>query len=247
MPKLNQIVAIANGKKSRLEKERDSIYKKLQKKELVAGIARTYQPDAEDGEPQPDERKNIQYSVPQAADQFASVMTDLMDVIATQDWNNCEARADVVVDGSTLLKDVPVTNLMFLEKQLVDIHTFVNHMPTLDPAEDWNWSEEAECYRSDASKTVKTKKVRKNHVLAEATKEHKAQVEVFTEDERVGEWTTHKFSGAVPASQKTAMLDRVRKLQDAVKCAREEANSKDAELIKIGADVFGYILAPMKK
>ena len=145
------------------------------------------------------------------------------------------------LNESALLKDVPVTHLLFLEKQLVDIHTFVEKLPTLDPAEAWQYNPEVDCFASDPYQTAKTKKVLKNHVKAEATKEHPAQVETYTEDVVVGYWTTVKFSGALPAREKNAILQRVRKLQEAVKSAREEANSVTVEPKKTGAEVFKYI------
>ena len=64
---------------------------------------------------------------------------------------------------------------------------------------------------------------------------------MYMEDVTVGVWTTVKYSGAIPAAEKNAMLERVRKLQVAVKEAREEANSIEVEKKKIGDNVLGYI------
>ena len=50
----------------------------------------------------------------------ATALTQLFDVTATKDWANCEARADITVDGRALLRDVPVSYLLFLEKQLTE-------------------------------------------------------------------------------------------------------------------------------
>ena len=36
------------------------------------------------------------------------------------------AKADLVVDGVTLAKDLPVTYLLFLEKQLTELKAFVS-------------------------------------------------------------------------------------------------------------------------
>ena len=96
-------------------------------------------------------------------------------------------------------------------------------------------------FASESYQTTKTKKVMKNHVKAEATKEHPAQVETYTEDVIVGYWTTVKFSSAIPAKEKNEMLERVRKLQEAVKCAREEANGMEVESRKIGAAVLNHV------
>ena len=92
-------------------------------------------------------------------------------------------------------------------------------------------------------RTNRTKKVPRNHVKAEATEKHPAQVEVYYEDIPVGYWTTVKFSGALPAKRVSTLLERVEKLQQAVKFAREEANNAEAVDKHVGDRVFGYLFA----
>ncbi len=241
MPKLNQIIAITAGKKAQAHKVITEAYQTLQKATLLEGVSRHYKPRDDEGEQLPPEKKFVQAKVYQSVDAVKEALTELFDVVATQDYANCQAKADVVVDGTTLAKGVPVTHLLFLEKQLVDIHTFVEKLPTLDPGERWEYSEDADCYAAEPHQTTKTKKVMKNHVKAEATKEHPAQVETYTEDVVVGYWTTVKFSGAAPAREKNEMLQRVRKVQEAVKAAREEANSLAVEVRKVGGPILQYI------
>jgi hypothetical protein len=241
MPKLNQIIAIAAGKKSQAQKTITNAYQGLQKAGLLEGLSRTYKPKDDEGEQLPPEKKMVQLKVKDAIRDVTAALTELFDVVATQDAANCQAKASVVVDNVVVLRDVPVTTLLFVEKQLVDLHTFVEKLPTLDPGEAWNYSPDVDHYASESYQTTKTKKVLKNHVKAEATKEHPAQVETYTEDVVVGYWTTVKFSGAVPAKERNEMLDRVRKLQEAVKCAREEANAMEVEVKKIGAAVLQHI------
>ena len=241
MGKLNQIIAVVNGKKTRCQKAITEIYKQLQKQALFEGIARTYQPTDEEGETQPPEHKNVQYKAQAAIEDAKVVLAELMDVAATQDWANCQAHADVVVDGNVVLSAVPVTHLLFLEKQLIDLHTFVGQLPTLDAAESWRWDENADCYATEPTISNRTKKVPRSHILYEATTEHPAQVEMYHEDVKVGEWRTVKFSGALPAQDRNEFLGRIRKLQEAVKFAREEANSIDVNDIKIGNKVFDFV------
>jgi hypothetical protein len=245
MPKLNQIIALAAGKKSQAHKAITDAHQTLQKGGLLEGISRTYKPKDDEGEQFPPEKKQVQVRVKDAVRGATAALTELFDLVATQDHANCLAKSDVAVDGTVLLRGVPVTTLLFLEKQLVDLHTFVEKLPTLDPAESWAFNAEADSYASEPYQTTKTKKVMKNHVKAEATKEHPAQVETYTEDVVVGYWTTVKFSGAVPAKQKNDMLERVRKLQEAVKVAREEANSAQVETRKIGGEVLGYLFGKL--
>jgi hypothetical protein len=241
MAKLNQIIALMPGKKALAHKTITDAYQVLQKSGMLEGISRVYKPRDDEGEQYPPEKKLVQLKAWDSIHQVGASLTELFDIVATQDYANCQARANVVVGGTTLLKDVPVTHLLFLEKQLVDLHTFVEKLPTLDPAEAWEYNADADCYSSEPYQTTKTKKVMKNHVKAEATKEHPAQVETYTEDVVVGYWTTIKFSGAQPARDKNDMLERVRKLQEAVKAAREEANSLVVEEHKTGKPVLDYV------
>jgi len=241
MAKLNQIIAISAGKKTQAHKTITEAYQQLQKTTLLEGISRTYKAKDDEGEQLPPERKLVQVKVRQAIRFVSTALVDLFDIVATQDHTNCSARANITVDGQIILRGVPVTTLLFLEKQLVDIHTFVEKLPTLDPGESWGYNAEVDHYASEPYQTSKTKKVMKNHVKAEATKEHPAQVETYTEDVIVGYWTTLKFSGAMPAREKNEMLERVRKLQEAVKAAREEANNVEAEERKIGAAVLQFV------
>lgn len=242
MTKLNQIIAVTAGKKSRTQKAITEVYHQLQKPALLDGITRTYRPKDEDGEKLPAERKHVQLKVKDAVGKVKQELAELFDVVATQDNANCLAKADVKVDGVVLLEKVPVTYLLFLEKQLVDLATFAEKLPTLDPAETWKYSAEADCFASESYDTTKTKKVLKNHVKSEATQHHPAQVETYSEDVVVGYWTTTKFSGAVNSKEKNDILERVRKLQEAVKCAREEANSTDVNSVKFGGKVLDFVL-----
>lgn len=243
MAKLNQIIALLNGKKTKTQKALTEIYHNLQKNTLFDGISRVYNPLDELGETQPPEKKLVQYKVSEALQTAQDVLTDLFDVTATQDYANCKAKADVKVDGKVVLKDVPVTYLLFLEKQLTDLHTFVGKLPTLDPADKWEFSAEADAYVSEKSVRNSTKKVMRNHEKAPATDKHPAQVEVYTEDVKVGEWHTIKFSGAIPAKRKNELQARVEALQEAVKVAREEANLTDVEPVKVGESVFKYLFS----
>jgi len=241
MARLNQIIAVEKGVKSRSFQELTEAHHALQKPTLLSGIARTYRPRDEEGETLPPESTKVQIKAEDIVRQTGDIMSRLFDVTATKDWANCLARADVVLDGQVLLSGVPITYLLFLEKQLVDIHTFIRKLPVLDAAETWAFDSSADCWATEPVQTLRTRKVPRNHVKAEATDKHPAQVEVYYEDVTVGYWRTVKFSGALPAQRINDMLQRVERLQEAVKFAREEANNVEATDQKIGDKVFGYL------
>lgn len=241
MPKLNQTIALSAGKKTRASATNTQIYHKLQKSDLLTGISRLYAPKFENGEELPPESKRVQFTVAEAVRTFRNSTEDLVDIIATVDASNCVAKAPIVVDGKTLAAEVPVPTLLAIEKNLTDQHTFISALPTLDPAYEWAWDDAAGCYRSAPTQTTKTKKVLRNHVKSPATDKFPAQVDVYTEDETIGHWTKTEFSGAIPTSEKNAMLARVNKLSEAVKVAREAANSIEAVNSNIGGPLLDYV------
>jgi hypothetical protein len=241
MARLNQIIAVEKGVKSRSFQELTEAHHVLQKPAMLSGIARTYRPKDEEGEQLPPEATKVQIKAEEVIRDTVRILTQLFDVTATKDWANCEAKADVVVDGQVLLTAVPATYLLFIEKQLVDLHTFVKKLPVLDASETWAFDASADCYATEPVQTVRTKKIPRNHVKAEATEKHPAQVEVYYEDVTVGFWRTVKFSGALPARRINELLTRVEKLQQAVKFAREEANNLEVTDQKTGDKVLNYL------
>src|SRR5690606_717028 len=158
-----------------------------------------------------------------------------------KDWANTQARADVVVDGEVLLEQVPATYLLFLEKQLAELAVFVKRIPILDPAEEWHRDEAAGLFKTPPTTAIRTKKVQRPIVLYQATKEHPAQTQLISEDVVVGTWLTIKHSGALPAARKQTLLERIERLIDAVKFARERANGVPAPRREVGERLFEYL------
>src|SRR5690349_10863283 len=115
MGKLNQVIAAVAGKKKRATDSITEAYHLIQKAPLFDGISKTYQPKEEDGDKLPPESKSIQAKVADLIDSVRTSMIEMLDVIATQDFTNCQAKADVSVNGVVVLPKVPVTYLLFLE------------------------------------------------------------------------------------------------------------------------------------
>lgn len=242
MSKLNQVVAVEKSVKSRVYGEFTELHKASQKAELFTGFVKNYRKKDEEGEDYPPERKRVQQNADEMLQQAASHLTELFDVTATKDWANCHARADVVVEGQTLVAEAPVPFLLFLEKQITDLHTFVSKIPTLDESDDWQRDENSGVFKTAPIATQRTKKVQKPIVMYEATKEHPAQTQLITEDIVVGYWDTVKHSGALPVPRKAKLLERLDALSKAVKYAREQANASDAPNQEVGKKLFEYLL-----
>ena len=241
MPKLNQIVAVEKSVKSRVYGDFTELHKASQKADLFTGFSKNYRKRDEEGEDYPPETKRVQLEANEVLSQVSKLLGEMFDISATKDYANCVAFADVVVDGQTLVAQAPIPFLLFLEKQLTDLHTFVDKMPTLDPADEWGSDPNSGLFKTASIATQRTKKVQRPVVLYEATKEHPAQTQLITEDIVVGYWDTVKQSGALPIPRRRELLDRLEKLSQAVKFAREQANGIEADERKVGEAVFGYL------
>lgn len=239
--KLNQIIAISANVKSRKQSVFSETYHTMKKEGIFSGHSKTYLPKDEDGEKLPDETKVVTLTVDKAIDRARAVLEDMFNVIATQDKGNCIAKADVKIDGAVLLKDVPATHLIFLEKQLADIITFVDAFPTLDPSEDWRYDENGGCYKSKESQSFRTKQVPKSMITAPATDKHPAQVHIYNENINIGTYTMLKYSGAMTATRKDELLEKIRILDKAVQQAREEANMTEVESVTYGTTLLKHI------
>lgn len=240
--RLNQTIAVESGVKSRVSKILTEAYKAVQHPALFEGFSKKYKPLTEDGETFPNEAKKVQLDANNVIRSTTRALTELFDITATKDHANCVAKADVMVDGAALLKDVPVTYLLFLEKQLTDLHTFVSTIPVLDSAENWDWDGNSNVFRTAPTQTVRTKKVQKALTLLQPTDKHPGQAQLITEDVTVGNWEQVKFSGALQAPARAAIVAKIEKLQKAVKFAREEANTLHVADVTIGEKVFGWLL-----
>jgi hypothetical protein len=241
VPKLNQILAIEKGVKNRVTSNVTQLYHAAQKPVLFDGFSKQFRPKAEDGETFPPEQKEVQFKADSVLKKVRKNLTELFDVTATKDWANCDAKADVKVGDTKVLEGVPVTYLLFLEKQLEHLGTVVGSMPTLDTSLKWNKDENQGTFVSDPQTTHKTKKVQRPIVKYDATKEHPAQTEIITDDVIIGHWDTVHSSGRMQTPAKEEVQDRIVSLQQAVKQAREEANSADAPKQTVGDQVLGFI------
>jgi hypothetical protein len=243
MPKLNQIVAIEKGIKSRVEKSITDLKRALEKTGLFVGFVKTYRPKSEGDETYPSEQQKVQMRAEETLAQVANQLTELFDISAARDYANMTAKADVVLEsGQILIEGAPVPYLLFLEKQINDIRTIVQAVPVLDDAEHWTLDQASELYKTAATAVHRTKKTQKGIVLYDATKEHPAQTQLITDDVVAGYWEVVKHSGGVPTSRKRTLLERIEALSKAVKFAREAANAADAPKQLVGKRVFDYLL-----
>ena len=239
--KLNQIIAVEKGVKSKSFSELTEAHHLLLKPALLSGISRSYQPKDDEGEQLPPESTKVQVKAEEVLRKTAATLTRLFDVTATKDWANCVAKADITVDGTVLLKDVPVTYLLFLEKQLTDLHTFIKKLPVLDAGE--SWVQDAvhgqleDRPGADLPDQAGAAQPREGRGDREAPGAGRGLLR--GRDHRLLDHREVLRRAGRPAGQRTA--GPVEKLQQAVKFAREEANGTEVADQRVGEAVFGYL------
>src|SRR5271165_4759361 len=113
MPKLNQIIAVEKGVKTGAFQTLTDAHQQVQKTALLSGISRTYRPRDDEGEQLPPESTRVQVRAEDVIRSVTTALTELFDTTATKDWANTRAKANIVVDGQTIVTDVPATYCSF--------------------------------------------------------------------------------------------------------------------------------------
>lgn len=245
MTKLNQIIAVLNTVKADQRKKVSAVYQLVQKSSLFQGVTRVYSPREEDGFVYPAENQPVQMRAQQAISEFIASCTELYDLALTQDAANQMAVGNIRIGSQPIATSVPVSTLLFLEKQIVDLRTFVESLPVLPIDQQWTYNSNKGCFVADPKATTKTKKITDFVVAYEATEHHPAQIKEVSKDVVEGTWETTALSGALPQDEKNAILHRVNLLHQAIVKAREEANSIEVDQKSIASDLFGYVFGTM--
>lgn len=243
MGKLHELLAVEPDLKSEAQRLASKVKALFTEgKGRLIGQIRTYQPLEEGSEDFADEVAELAATVDNELLDWEVAFSGWLDAAIQKEVTNQETTADVTMDdGIALFKNMPATALLNLEAKLTEIRQVFKAIPTNDPTESWSRDADLGCFVSRPRTTYKTKKILRNHVKAEATKEHPAQVEVYTEDVRVGTWTTIIHSGMLTPVEKQNRLTRIDLLARAVKQARQRANSIEITDVHLGKKLFAYI------
>lgn len=246
--KVHQIVAIIKSVKSRAESSLTSAYHIIQKQDLFEGFVRTYRPiNEETGEKLPPETKVVQQKIKDVVDSFSVATADLINQTVSLDRGNSLAKADIIVDGVTLAKDIPSTSLIALEKSFTHLSTFISKLPVLDQAKEWSFDAAKNLFATKAVENPRSIKKDIPITLAAATEKFAAQVQISKEDVCVGYFNRIDFSSAMMPGVKQELLDNVQKLVRAIKLAREQANTVEVDIENtVGQTLLSYVFAPLK-
>lgn len=239
--RLNQVLALEMGVKPRAKKEMTRLYHLFQKAPLFFGLTRVFTPRTDDDENLPSENNPLQANARDVLKEYRRCLSELIDVVSIKDFGNCEAFADVVVDDKVLLSAVPAVHILWLEKTVGELITVISAAPVLTADADWEYDEAMEQHKAPPVSSARTKKKMVPIVLYPATTEHPAQTQLVSEDVVMGHWTTTRFSSALAPVEKRELLDRANKLLDALRVAREKANSTDVTPVRVGSAVTDFL------
>ena len=242
---LGQIIAVEKQTRQKDNAEGSRLKNAVQRQSWLTGLTKTYKPDDEDApesEQIDPQYTNVHLRAEDVLEEAVKYSVPAMDVTATKDRTNQDARADLIVNGTVLVPDVPVSHLLWLEHYLTEWKGFLTVLPVLPPEREWSLDHGRGLYMAVPEFTERRVKETVPLVLVPATKEHPAQALPQTAEKRAGKYTTVHLSGAVTEDRKKQLLDRMHVLQLAVKDAVTRANRTEVTEVTEGHAILGWLL-----
>jgi hypothetical protein len=213
------------------------------KHHLYNNVVVEYTADKEGALPVTEVRGKNPETVQQKLDYVGGALAKAIDVCNQINATNCIARADVIVNGKTILSDLTTSMLLELEKHVGAAKAMLQTAPTLDPMKGFtpDPSQGAGIYKAREIVKDRTAKEKVVLTLAQATDKHPAQVQVYDKDVKVGTTRQNEWSGMLTPAEKAAKLAKIEDFLDGVKEAISRANNIDVVGEKIGEVVANHI------
>ena len=201
--------------------------------------------ESQEGDPEPPiEHKAMDTTVADKLAYQKGHIIRYIDAVYQKEATNQIAKADIIINGAVIAKDVAVTALLGLERFIGRIRDTYNSIPTLPPGIEWDLSPDdgPNIYkRRHPKKEYKTEKRIVPQILYKHTPEHPAQVREISETVNVGMYTRHELCSLMTPAQKSELLARIDELLRGVKQARQRANRQEIVKVNIGKVLFDYI------
>jgi hypothetical protein len=251
MSKLHEVLAVEadlEGKAKRIAEEAVATFKS--KAHLFSGKVRTLQlfkgDDDVSRQAAEQAERQEQLLVTTVPDKLKYVWESLIshwDSVAQKEATNQTAKGDVIVNGTSVLSNVPVTFLLSLESKLRQLRGLYEVIPTLEPNINWQPAPDIDpnVRRSPETAILKTAKATDFRTVAPATDKHQAQVVQVEKTDNVGVYKTTTTSGMVTPAQKSEWLGRIDTLLRAVKQARQRANEAELVPVNFSESLLRYI------
>jgi hypothetical protein len=252
-PKLHELLAAlgdAEARSTLVQKEANDTFTK--KASLFIGADKTLKMfDEKDAhlEAANAQHKELTTTVSAKLDYIKKDIARWWDAFLQKESTNQNAKADLVVAGEVIASDLPAAFFLGMEKELKALRKVYEAIPTLQPGIRWERDENLSAqdnskgvYRNmTPSKNLKTKQTMAHKVLVPATDHHPAQIEKWSEQVPIGEFTEEVYSGMITPAEKSQMLQRLSALIIAMKKARMRANNTEVTKSAIGKKLFKFI------
>lgn len=245
--KLHELLAVETNLENQANKTRSELMNTFEKKRHLFEEKRVVFTPLGEGQSVVENQSDIQSTVSSELTWVQDFIAKSLDASYQVAEANTNARADVVLEddaNTVLLKNVPATALLELEKRCVELTALVTAIPTLDPAK--GFAPDAQrgdgYFQARAVRKTRSKKEKVVLIKYEATKEHPAQTELIDKDVPVGTIEEQEWSGLLTPAKKSELLNRVEILSRAVRRARSRANEAEVDKNnKIGKKLLDYI------
>jgi len=249
MGRLHEILAVekdAAQKCTKILTESKDTFSKRQ--DHFAGFTKKYSAFNEEERKEEDaltESKEIVTTVMKKLSYTLDSVKDMVDVKFQKDMANKSACADIIIDGSVLISNVPAVTLLMLEDSLKEVRAVIDTVPTLEPGVKWvaDSALGEGIFATERPETrIRTRKENVWKEVVKATDKFPAQVAQEARDIAVGKYEETKYSSRISPAQKMTLLNNVEKLSRAVKQARARANEQEVPSICIGGALMSFIL-----
>jgi hypothetical protein len=251
MAQLHEVLAVDRD----LEKEARKIMEETEhvfskQRNLFVGVHKTlkmFDNARENEEAAAEQHQELATTVPEKLEYLSQSLIKHIDAVAQKEKTNQIAKADIIIgNGKPLLSKMPATLLLTLETKLSQWRGVFAAIPTLPAGINWKTDADQGRYVYKMTKekvTNRTEKIRLHKEISPATKEHKAQIDQWTEDRPVGTYHEINWCGMITSAQKSQLLTKIDGLIKAVKQARSRANQEEVLKENIGKKLWDFVVS----
>lgn len=246
---MHELLAVNDDLKGQATKTRGDLISTFNtKRHLFEKKIVTFKPVADGAQAQTEAQSDIQTTLKKEIEWVNNFVTKAIDVGFQIDLGNTQAKADLPF-GVGIIKDVPATFLLQLEKHLTQVRELVLAMPTLDPAKGFTPDKDAGSgvYKAREVNKERTKKEKKVLTLVAPTDKHPGQAQVYDADVKTGDIQEQEWSALTTPAKKSEVLARVDELIQSVKKARSRANAHEVDVATahVGKQLLDYVFQPL--
>jgi hypothetical protein len=238
--KLYETLALEPDLENKAKEARRTIARLFGNVEAFTKRIETYTVLLESEPPLQSKETAMAYTVEGLLADFQKEHADFTDISLTKEATNVATSADLIING-VKLATLPATALLNLENRLREIRDLYHDIPTIDPSGVWVFDDNMGLLKSGPYDKLRTKKVMKTLVKYEATKEHPAQTEVYTEDVPSYNVSETVWNSKLTIADKTDRLARIDKLLQETKAARLRANDVEVNRVRLADKLYNFI------